>query len=316
MNNAELERLIDAARGWCVNAFNISWAAIKRFSAYFYMLTLRIISVYLRKRAARSAAQMSFHIIFSIFPLLICINWFAGLLHVNYEDTITFLSELIPTQTVSVVVDYLDYIAKYQSSALLYAGIFMLITPSAAALRALKDIINDVHNRGRRGRTFINYMLSFVESILLLIVFYICIFVLFSGRRLLNFLIEHFDLGKIILNWTWLRFIVLFVVLDLMLYLLYRFLPYNIRATSHLFDTHVVSGVLFSSMGLVVASIIFAYFMNLSTRYSLIYGSLASVIIFMLWLYACCNIVIIGSIINFVVGHQIKKKRLAANSEK
>ena len=104
MKNIELERLFDAVSEWCVRASRISWKAIKRFSAYLYMLTLRVVSVYLRKRAARSAAQMSFHIIFSIFPLLICLNWFAGLLHVNYENTITFLSELMPTQTVSVVV--------------------------------------------------------------------------------------------------------------------------------------------------------------------------------------------------------------------
>ncbi len=320
MNVSELEkellRILVIFRKWSVKSAVKTWIAVKTFFSHLYIMILKVTSIYLRKRVPRSAAQMSFHIIFSIFPLLICINWFAGLLHVNYDETITFLAEFLPIQTVSLVVDYLDYIAKYQSNALLYAGIFMLIAPSSAALRALKNIINDVHNRGRHGRNFVNFLLSFVESVFFLLVVYVCIFILFTGQRLLNFLVDTFDLGNFILNWNWLRFIVLFIVLDFMLYLLYRFLPYNIKGKSHIFDTHVVSGVLFSSTALVIANIIFAYFINLSTNYSLIYGSLASIIIFMLWLYTCCNIVIIGSIINVIVGREIMQRRTSIERKK
>ena len=38
----------------------------------------------------------------------------------------------------------------------------------------------------------------------------------------------------------------------------------------------------------------------MSSRYSLVYGSLASVIILMLWLYLCGNIVNLGNVLNYV----------------
>ena len=41
-------------------------------------------------------------------------------------------------------------------------------------------------------------------------------------------------------------------------------------------------------------------FISLSTRYSTVYGSLASVIILMLWLYLCGNIVNLGNVLNYV----------------
>ena len=41
--------------------------------------------------------------------------------------------------------------------------------------------------------------------------------------------------------------------------------------------------------------------MGNSTRYNLIYGSLASVIIMLVWLYLCGNILIMGNVVNYVL---------------
>jgi membrane protein len=50
--------------------------------------------------------------------------------------------------------------------------------------------------------------------------------------------------------------------------------------------------------------------MSRSTRYSLVYGSLASVIILLVWLYLCGNILILGNVANFVLyRHRQEKKR-------
>ncbi|MEA4954313.1 MAG: YhjD/YihY/BrkB family envelope integrity protein, partial [Pseudoflavonifractor sp.] len=49
-----------------------------------------------------------------------------------------------------------------------------------------------------------------------------------------------------------------------------------------------------------LASVLFSWFIGLSSRYSLVYGSLASVIILMVWLYLCGNILILGNCVNRV----------------
>ena len=46
---------------------------------------------------------------------------------------------------------------------------------------------------------------------------------------------------------------------------------------------------------------VFSLLMGNSTRYSLIYGSLASVIIMLVWLYLCGNILIMGNVVNYVL---------------
>ena len=71
----------------------------------------------------------------------------------------------------------------------------------------------------------------------------------------------------------------------------------------------VVPGALGASVALAAASVIFSILMSNSTRYSLIYGSLASVIILLVWLYLCGNILIMGNAVNYVLFVHRKEAR-------
>ena len=55
-----------------------------------------------------------------------------------------------------------------------------------------------------------------------------------------------------------------------------------------------------AAAALVAASALFSWFIGLSSRYSLVYGSLASGIILLVWLYLCGNILILGDVFNCV----------------
>ena len=63
----------------------------------------------------------------------------------------------------------------------------------------------------------------------------------------------------------------------------------------------VIPGALLASVSLAVASGVFAVVVGHSARYSLIYGSLASVIIMLVWLYLCGNILVLGNVVNYVI---------------
>ncbi len=59
----------------------------------------------------------------------------------------------------------------------------------------------------------------------------------------------------------------------------------------------------------------FFFFISLSARYALVYGSLASVMILMMWLYTCANIVMIGISLNIVLTKR-KEERQKINCVK
>lgn len=292
-----------------------AWQSVCRLCASLAALVVRGTNIYFRKKAPRSAAAFSFHVVFSIFPLLICINWMVGRLHTDLSSALSTLSRFLPASAIDILRGYLDYIAGYTSDTALMLGIFMMLLPASAALRNLQGILNDINNRGRRTgiRAF---LLSFVFSVVFLLVVYICMIIMFTGSWLLRLLSDRFGIGSYIFGWNWLRFLVLFLLISFMLYILYRFLPFNGRRPRALFSGSVFVGALFSSVTLVGVSILFSYFIGLSSRYSLVYGSLASVIIMMLWLYVCSNVIIIGGIVNRLYNEHRRRKGLTEAAAK
>ena len=70
----------------------------------------------------------------------------------------------------------------------------------------------------------------------------------------------------------------------------------------------VIPGSLVAAVALTAASMVFSYFMENSTKYSLVYGSLTSMIILLVWLYLCGNVLIVGSLINYVIYQRKRRK--------
>ena len=56
----------------------------------------------------------------------------------------------------------------------------------------------------------------------------------------------------------------------------------------------VRGAALLASLAMVACSVLFSWFIGLSSRYTLVYGSLASLIILLVWLYFCGNILLLG----------------------
>ena len=91
------------------------------------------------------------------------------------------------------------------------------------------------------------------------------------------------------------RFVILFCLVMVFVMLLYQ-----ATAPREKPRPPVLLGAFLASAALVAASVIFSYFIGLSSRYSLVYGSLASVVILLVWLYLLGNILILGNCFNWV----------------
>jgi membrane protein len=57
-------------------------------------------------------------------------------------------------------------------------------------------------------------------------------------------------------------------------------------------------GALLAASALVGVSAVFSRMISESAKYAMVYGSLASVIILMTWIYMCCVIIVTGNVFN------------------
>lgn len=108
----------------------------------------------------------------------------------------------------------------------------------------------------------------------------------------------------IIFLWNMFRYAFVFIVMIFIFALIYMFAP-----AKRLKLKEVVPGAIFSTMGWIVVSFVFSFYINNFSNYSRFYGSLGAVFILMTWLFLISMIFILGVEINCVIG-QIKSRSL------
>ena len=272
---------------------------------------LEMTDLYFSKHISRSAAELAYFLILSFFPLLICVNAFIVLLPVDLEAVLAAAAPLLPKAAYDILGEYVGYITTNQSPGLLAAGIFMTLFFASAAFRALMNIMEEIYSRkGYRG--FRQVVASVLFALLLLVTIFLSLVVLLTGGWLFQEVerLLHLDAGVLPWDWQWMRFLLLFLLVFLFVLLVYR-----MAAPRGKPRPPIMTGAFLAAVALSVFSILFSWFIGLSSRYSLVYGSLASIIILLVWLYLCGNILILGNVFN-CVWYKHKKLKLLKELKK
>lgn len=272
---------------------------------------------YARVGVPRSAAALSYFLILTLFPLLMCVNFFIGLFHLNLEQVVQALDQVLPTEVLTIISDYLTYVGGIQSPALLAASLFTILVSASAGLRTLFLTMDELYGV-RQDNGVRRIVLSVVLSLLFLLTVYLSIVVIFTGDWFFHFLrtslpprlvallpLEVLEvLGEL---WQWMRYLLLFCFVLLLVLAIYR-----VGTPKEALGRGAVRlSALFTALAMVACSVIFSWFIDMSSRYALVYGSLASLIILLVWLYFCGNILLLGAVTGRVFGRRMERREKA-----
>lgn len=249
----------------------------------------------------RAAGALAYFFVLSVFPLLLCVNAFVGMAHVDIQLLLASLYRILPRQALELVGDYVRYVSQSGSPALLYAAIPAVLLPASAALRVILDTMDELYDHPRDTGVR-RIVVSVLFSVLFLITVYLSILVIFTGGWFLRWLARILPVQfASMVNftalsglWRWLRYLLLFCFVLLLVLTMYRLGTPKDQVKR----IPLLASSLLCALALVVSSAFFSWFIGLSTRYSLLYGSLASIIILLLWLYLCGTILLLGAILN------------------
>lgn len=247
---------------------------------------------FLTRRVTRSAAEIAYYMVMALFPVIICMYDLLALILRDPTAVLRIVETLVlPRETQALVSEFLNYVSGNTSQVMFIAALFVMITSASAAFRAMAAIVGEIHGDKRFGIVR-NTVVSIIFSVTFLLVLYLCILLMLTGKHFLLWLDALMPRVSIVWSWTWLRFLVLFAILLMMILVLYRLT--TPRRTSH----RVLPGALFSAVGIVVMSILLSWLIGNSAKYSLVYGSLASVVILLFWFQVFGLLLILGVVLN------------------
>lgn len=268
---------------------------------------VQLVQLFFRAQTTRSAAQMSYYLLFSMFPLLMIFVSGLGFFHLDLDWVLSIIHRLLP-QVSGVVEEYVTYIVSEESPSRVAIGAVMAIFASSAAFRGLVHYMGDVTGRATfRGLKLI--LVSIFMSLVLLGTIFAFLLVAVTGRWFLTLLVEKFHMDVMALAWNWLRYLLALAVGILAITILYR-----VSMTRRTMPkSKVWPGAVLASLGMVFGTAIFSLFLNSGHKYSLIYGSLAGLILLMLWFFVCSNILLAGNLFNYLLAKRKQEKQQADN---
>lgn len=241
------------------------------------------------------AAQASFFLVLSAIPFLLLIFTVINLfLDIDPQTIIHTVSGFAPAKVsgfVSVIIG--ELFNKTSSVPIISVTAVSALWLASRGITALYIGLNNIYHLPKKNYIYIRvisvlYTLAFTAAIaltLLFIGFGSKIDEVLTARK--SFLSGIFHLllkGKII---------IFFVYLTLIFALFYKFLPSERQKI-----ISVLPGAVFSATGWLGFSFIYSVYIDNFSDYTLVYGSLAAVVLLMLWLYYCMNIFLCGAQIN------------------
>ena len=230
----------------------------------------------------------------TFFPLIICLYSLLGKNYLRIMEALKFVSQFISGDTTYMLRNFMSHVARAGSSAMLIAGLTVLMTSASAGVRSMQSTIGELQG-GVRYRGLACFVFSLLFSLVFVGAIYFAIVVLFTGRDILeriNGLLPFIDIGG---SWQWIRYLLLAGIIFVIDWAVYAV---SQRRTDRY---RSFPGAAFATLGIVIMSSLFSMFIAVSTRYSLVYGSLASMILLMFWLYLCCQIIYLGAALNIAI---------------
>ena len=246
---------------------------------------------YLRHQVGLHSAALAFYLLFAIFPLLISFSAIVGMLHLDVIRELPALAELLPPEILRLLQRYLNYISRNPSPRLMTFGlVFSLYFPLRAA-NSLMRAVREAYHLGRPSGAVLWFFKTLLYTILLIVGILSTIVLMTVSNRILDWAVENLGLPPFWADlWAGLRFPIVTAVGFFALFLLYAMAQDSRPARRDLWP-----GTAAALCGWTAASWLYTWYVNNVAQYSLLYGSIGTMIVLMIWLNLSAMILIMGA---------------------
>ena len=253
--------------------------------------------------AAGLAAQMTYHFVLALFPMLIFLLTLLGqFINVSAAQINQKVNQYITDGSIAHTISkIIEGISKNSSGGILSIGLILAIWSASNGMSAIINSFNVAYDVEDARNGIVLKLLSVLYTLVLGAVFVVAVVLITLGPVINKFLFGPLGLDQQI-EWIFnvVRIVIPLIIIFIIYTVLYSVAPYvktKLRS--------VLPGALFTSVIWLLGSFLFSWYISNFSNYNKTYGSLASIIILILWLYITSFIIIIGAEINAII-HQRK----------
>ena len=240
------------------------------------------------------ASQAAFFIVLSAFPFCIFLLTLLRYSPLTYEDLLNILQMLSPKMANDVIRLVMKEVYEQSTIAITSFTIIFVLWSAGRGILSITRGINEIYHINETRNYFYIRFISAVYTLWLAMALIVTLGLLVFGnviyRKVIQLLPVLHDFAAFVIS---IRMLIIFCLLTLFFIFVYRVLPN--KKTPLLY---VLPGAISCSIGWMITSSIFAIYFNTSHSFTYMYGSLAGIMMIMLWLYTCMYQLFLGAELN------------------
>lgn len=258
-------------------------------------LVYKLISRFRYDDITAYAAQISFYLLLSLFPLMILLATVLSQTPlINLEQFFQMIrnSNIFPDVAITVVESTLTELELPSGSVSFYIAVVIW-----SASRGIRAVMNGIHMAFRTREAhhlILRFILSFLYTICFVLILVLFAILVLFGDFLFNWLSSVFNLSFLVSSLVRLiRYLVPLLFLFIFYILLYKVIP-----AKDLHFRDVLPGSLYASFSSFLISHLFSLYISNFANYSTLYGSIAGIIVICTWMFLFSLMLVIGAEIN------------------
>ncbi|AWK50120.1 YihY/virulence factor BrkB family protein [Clostridium beijerinckii] len=249
------------------------------------------------------SSQLAYYLVLSFFPFMLFLMTLVGFSDLSSGQILEGLSIVLPKRILELTQSTVKEISDNQYTGLLGLSIILMMWTASSAFKAIIKSVNKAYDF-KENRSFIKLsIISMLGIVALALIIILALTMLVFGNVISEYIKNTNQFYEIILIvWNIFRYAFIFIIMIIIFATIYKLAP-----TKKLTWKEVIPGSIFSTVGWIIVSFGFSFYIDNFNNYTRFYGSLGAVFILMTWLFLISMIIIIGVEINFVTV-EIKNK--------
>ena len=272
------------------------WSDIMDFIKDLFRWIDRLSKALSKNRISESGAQISFFFFLSIFPFLIFLNMALALFSIEFSEYISGLYLLIPSNTAEVIKTFVEHAQSIDYASISLSALSLLWSASKG-MQILQDCVDRIYEVGKRYNVLQKRFIGMLYLLGFLFIFLTNAIIPGLVKYAIDYINKYVavDLDKvsaILFSKNLIVFTLLFIFVLIINYLI---------PNRRLKLRYVLLGSVFSTLMIALSSVAYSSLTKYALKISLIYGSLSSIIIFLMWLYLSNIFLLMGVQLNALI---------------
>lgn len=266
-----------------------------------YFTVKEITNKIMKDHVTAYAAQSSFFIIVCFFPMIILLFNILRYTPISEEFLLSVLTSLTPSQMNPLIQSVINEIYARPSVAIISISAIGMLWVAGKAFLGIAQGLNSIYGIEENRNYFLRRLSASLYTLIFIFVMVFSLLFLVFGNQILSVSREHFPVFALLIDALLQRKeLILQCFLTIIFMFLYKYVPN--RKSSLIKE---LPGAIFAAIGWQVFSFIYSLYINYSPGFTAMYGSLATIVFAMLWLYFCISIVFYGAEINTFIEKKI-----------